>query len=170
MTEVFKHYSKCNRIINAEMIRVLEDAKGNPYDAEVDGYFKGIGEILDHIYKADLMWLMSFKTVRDFAIFRDPVFAAPPDRNLRMFNDLASYKKGRIHLDEVFARLTEEIGEADLSKTVSRVTRLGEKQEKLFWKALVHVFNHQTHHRGQVSQILDQLKIENDYSNMIRID
>ncbi|WP_414705227.1 hypothetical protein [Pseudobacteroides sp.] len=30
------------------------------------------------------------------------------------------------------------------------------------------MFNHQTHHRGQISQILDSLKIANDYSNMIR--
>lgn len=170
MTEVLKHYSKCNRIINAEMIRVLENAKGDPYSAEVDGYFKSIGEIIDHIYKADVMWLMSFKTIRDYSIFGDPVFAVMPDWNVRIFNDLASCKKSRIHLDDVFARLTDEIEESDFPKNVSRVTRSGEKQEKLFWKALIHVFNHQTHHRGQVSQILDQLKIENDYSNMIRID
>ena len=34
----------------------------------------------------------------------------------------------------------------------------------------MHMFNHQTHHRGQVSLVLDQFGIENYYSNMILID
>ncbi len=31
----------------------------------------------------------------------------------------------------------------------------------------LHLFNHQTHHRGQISVLLDQLGVENDYSNLI---
>jgi len=58
----------------------------------------------------------------------------------------------------------------DLYKIGTRVNRLGEKKEHVFWKALMHMFNHQTHHRGQVSQILDQLKLENDFSNIILIE
>jgi len=170
MTKVFKHYAKCNQHINADMIKVLEGAKENAYDRAVDGYFKSIGEILDHIYKADLVWLSNFKTVREFPALSDPVFGNMPKGGDRAFINLAAYAAARAHLDTIFIRLAAEIEESDLDKFVVRVTRLGEKQEKLFWKALVHVFNHQTHHRGQVSQILDQLKIENDYSNMIRID
>ena len=170
MREIFRHYAKCNAIINADMIQVLEESGGSAYDAVVDGFFKSVGEILDHTYVADLAWLTSFRSVRRFSIFEDPIFASPPDWSARKFVDLASFKKGRTQLDAVFARLAEEIDESDLFGIVSRVTRAGDRQEKLFWKALVHVFNHQTHHRGQVSQILDQLKIKNDYSNMIRID
>jgi uncharacterized damage-inducible protein DinB len=29
------------------------------------------------------------------------------------------------------------------------------------------MFNHQTHHRGQVAQVLDEHGIENDVSNLI---
>jgi len=170
MTEVFKHYSKCNQHINADMIKAIESAKENVYDRNVDGYFKSIGELLDHIYKADLVWLSSFKFIKEYSIFKDPVFNETPKSSERIFTDLGSFKTARIHLDTVFAQLANEIEESDLQKYVVRVTRLGERQEKLFWKALMHVFNHQTHHRGQVSQILDELKIENDYSNMIRID
>lgn len=170
MREIFRHYAKCNAIINADMIRVMEDSGGSAYDAVVDGFFKSVGEILDHTYVADIAWLSSFRSVRTFSIFEDPLFALPLDWSARKFVDLASFKKGRTQLDAIFTRLADEIVESDLSGIVSRVTRAGDRQEKLFWKALVHVFNHQTHHRGQVSQILDQLKIKNDYSNMIRID
>lgn len=170
MIEVFKHYAKCNGLINAAMLKAIEGAKENVYDAKVDGYFKSIGEILEHIYRADLVWLSSFKSVRDFPFLKDAVFAELPKGSERIFVELGPFIAARTHLDAVFAQLADEIEESDLSRNVVRVTRLGEKQEKLFWKALIHVFNHQTHHRGQISQILDQLKVENDYSNMIRID
>ena len=36
-------------------------------------------------------------------------------------------------------------------------------------KANKHRFNHQTHHRGALSQLLDEGKIENDFSNLLAI-
>jgi uncharacterized damage-inducible protein DinB len=170
MIEIFKHYSKCNRLINEAMLKIIEGAKENVYDLKIDSYFKNIGEILDHAYKSDVTWLSSFRTVREFSIFKDPVFDDLPRYDVRKFDSLTALKEHRQRLDALFVALTDEIEEDDLTKIVSRTTRLGQKQEKVFWKALVHVFNHQTHHRGQISQVLDQLKIENDYSNMIRID
>jgi uncharacterized damage-inducible protein DinB len=43
----------------------------------------------------------------------------------------------------------------------------GKQQEKPAWRALLHFFNHQTHHRGQVSVLLDQMSVTNDFSNLI---
>jgi uncharacterized damage-inducible protein DinB len=170
MIEVFKHYSKCNKLINERMIGAIETANMNAYEFQVDAFYKSIGEILDHIYKVDLMWMASFNTVREFIILKNPLLENPPKYNDRLFGDIGDFKNGRDHLDNLFIELADEITENDLLQTVSRTNRLGKKLEKPFWKALMHLFNHQTHHRGQISQILDQLKIENDYSNMIGID
>lgn len=170
MVEVFQYYAKCNKVINAEMMGVIGGAKEDVFDAPVDGYFKSIKELLDHIYGADVRALLSFRTVREYAIFKDPFFKTPPDPKAMVSADFASFRKNREHLDALFVQLTDEIAEADLSKDVTRTTRQGEKQQKLFWKTLMHTFNHQTHHRGAVSQILDQFKVENDYSGMIRIE
>lgn len=30
------------------------------------------------------------------------------------------------------------------------------------------MFNHETHHRGQIAEILDQFGVANDYSNLYR--
>jgi uncharacterized damage-inducible protein DinB len=40
----------------------------------------------------------------------------------------------------------------------------GEDTEKEMWKVLMQMFNHATHHRGQISGLLDMLGIDNDYS------
>lgn len=169
MTEIFRHYANCNGIVNRDMLEAVAKKPG-AYDEPVEGFFGSIGEILDHIYVADLAWIKSFASVRNFAILSDPVFASIPNGRDRTFTDLDSFVKGRTRLDGLIVRFADELTEADLPRTMSRITRKGDRQEKLFWKALVHMFNHETHHRGQVSLILDQMKVDNDYSNMIRIE
>lgn len=42
----------------------------------------------------------------------------------------------------------------------------GEEIEKIFWITIIHIFNHQTHHRGEISAMLDILNIKNDYSGI----
>jgi len=51
------------------------------------------------------------------------------------------------------AELTPEILESDLA--YSRST--GQSMVAPFWHVISHLFNHQTHHRGQVTTLLSQL-------------
>ena len=64
-------------------------------------------------------------------------------------------------------RHVNALDEEDPQKTTTKTNRRGEKLDRALWRALVHVFNHQTHHRGQGSAVLDRMGIENNYSNMI---
>ncbi|KNY28280.1 DinB family protein [Pseudobacteroides cellulosolvens] len=168
MIEVYKYYSKCNQEINAQLLKIIEEHEPNIFDYQVEGYYKSIGEILNHYYVADLIWLHSFKTVKEFSVYKHPIMEKIPEYGEQLFLNITELKENRMKLDEIIVELTNEIETEDLYKTVTRITGSGEKLEKIFWKTLLHVFNHQTHHRGQISQILDKLKIENDYSNMIR--
>lgn len=168
MIEMYKYYARCNQAINVQMIKIIEETNFNVYDYKVDGYYKSISEILNHYYVADMIWLDSFRTINGYSIYNHPVFERVPEFGVQLFHTITELKENRMKLDEIIIMLTEEIKTEDLNKVVTRITRNGEKLEKSFWKALIHVFNHQTHHRGQISQILDQLKIENDYSNMVR--
>jgi uncharacterized damage-inducible protein DinB len=43
----------------------------------------------------------------------------------------------------------------------------GKDMKKSVWLALLHLFNHQTHHRGHISLILDHMDVENDYSGIM---
>ena len=43
----------------------------------------------------------------------------------------------------------------------------GEDIKKEVWKTLLHWFNHQTDHRGQISVLLDMIEIDHDYSSVV---
>ncbi len=170
MLEVFAYLARYNAAVNRDMMGVMEAAPVNVYDHPVEGYFKSAGEILDHLYIADVNWLASFRSVRGFAIHEDPLFSNVPFYGSRVFRDLGALKEGRRGLDEIFIRFVSELRDEDLPGLVKRTSWRGEKQERILWKALLHVFNHQTHHRAMVSQILEELRIDNDFASLVRVD
>jgi len=52
-------------------------------------------------------------------------------------------------------RFVDELEGSKLSSVIKYKNYKGEDQEQELWKTLLHWFNHQTHHRGQVSVLLD---------------
>ena len=42
----------------------------------------------------------------------------------------------------------------------------GDEYKKNFGGLIIHMFNHQTHHRGMISIYLEELGIANDFSNL----
>ena len=174
MLEIFRYYGRCNKAVNDAMLEVLERAEPGTFRHDVGGYYPSVGAILEHVYKADLNWLTDFRTARPFkSLTREGASALLdnlPDRDLLLFPSLDSFAPARKALDEVFLGFTEELSDTDLGLVLHRRNRKGELTEKILWKALIHVFNHQTHHRGMVAEVLDQLGVENDFSNLVRIE
>ena len=170
MIEFFKYSAKCNRQINSAMSDVILSSDKNPYDAQINGYYKSIGEILDHYYIADIIWLNTFRQVKESSIFQNPLFTNIPQWNDRLSGSIETFRQKRESLDQLIIDFINELSPEDLNKIISRKTRAGQVLERLLWKALMHMLNHDTHHRGQISQILDELGIANDYSNMIRVE
>jgi len=170
MLDILKYHARCNKQINGAMIAILRGAAGDPYRTPIAGYYKSINAILDHYFIADTVWLKAFRQARDSRIFESPIVAVDRKWDDRQFSELAAYGAARSELDGLIVQYIDELRDEDLGKTIVRTNRGGQTMEKILWKSLVHMFNHDTHHRGQVSVILDQMGIENDYSNMIRYD
>ena len=69
--------------------------------------------------------------------------------------------------DETISQLIGEIDENQLNSAVKYKNFKGDEVEGLLWKILLQWFNHQTHHRGQISVLLDMIDVKNDYSSMM---
>lgn len=171
MKEVMGYYARCNREINTNMAKIIGEKIEKPMSLALKGYFfPTLGKLLEHIYIADMVWIKAFGSIDDCGLDFEKELGPTPDYKDVLFADFDSYRESRETFDEFIERYAEKVGEGFFLKKVVRVNRKGERTEKDVWKAVLHCFNHQTHHRGQVSCILDELGIENDYSNMIRIE
>ena len=110
--------------------------------------FKSVHGTLNHLLLTDGMWLQRFRG--------ETVAVMPLDHELHA--EFAALWEARRALDaEITAwaeALTEEFGSGPFRFRSVSVPR---DWELPGWAVVVHFFNHQTHHRGQVTTLLAQL-------------
>ena len=160
---VLEYYAQCNKLINKNMLKIVHE--NTIFNKNITGYYKSINEILFHILTVDLSWTNDLKEIKYSEIFEEQLY-----KNFDENNDISPYKSitdfeyDRITLDELIIKFVKELNEKDMEKTIVYKNNI----PKTTWEILIHMFNHQTHHRGEISQILDESGIDNDFSNMIR--
>lgn len=167
---VFELFAKYNKLTNMDMIKVLEGVESNKLTENVGSYYNSIMGLLNHHLNADIGWLRVLGTHLSSLGFipslleRFPSDRLPADKLYwKTFNE---YKDVRSEIDDIIERTVKSIPASEYSAIIEVEGRRG-KFEYIIWHILLHLFNHETHHRGGVSVILDQLKVENDYSSLL---
>jgi uncharacterized damage-inducible protein DinB len=162
-----KLLAQYNQVANQKMngnIRTLSNAQWNQ---EFAGYFKTIKQLCSHIYISDYNWMKRFGRFRDFQFIKDPFFDQTLNYGSQPFDDIADYILKREELDKKMILFIDELAESDLEKTISFANMKGETVSKNVGGSILHIFNHQTHHRGMISLYLDMMGIGNDFSGLL---
>lgn len=171
MKDIMVYYAKCNKIINETMNEVIRKNVTNPYELMLDGYFfKKLGDILDHIFVTDMIWMKAFSDIDPFRMDLVKEVRDIPAYGAKVFQDFNEYEIARSKLDLFILEYMNRLDKDFFRKMVSRRMRDGQLMEREAYRVMLHFFNHQTHHRGMISNILDNLKIENNFSNMIYLE
>lgn len=125
---------------------------------DLGAFFRSIHGTLNHILLADRVWMGRFtgKTFKvhslDQELYAD--FAELRQQRARTDGDIADW--ARALKPEDFAGELAYIG---ISNPQPRRAPVG--------LAIVHFFNHQTHHRGQVTTLLKQCGVDPDVTDLI---
>ena len=164
-----KLLARYNQVVNQKMDSIIRTLSDEQWNREFAGYFKTIKQLSGHIYIADYNWLKRFGKFREYRFIKDPLFDRNLDFTSMPFDDVADYIRKREELDKRLIMLTDEIVESDLEKTISFVNAKGEMVSKNVGGSILHIFNHQTHHRGMIALYLDMMKIDNDFSGLLAL-
>lgn len=135
-------------------------------------YFKSILGAVEHLVLANIMWLgringlfnQKYKSIASSEIMN----LSDEEVGSRLHAGHAQVFEMKKELDELFEEYVHELDEAELDKRLRYRNMKGEEIEGTYWNMILHIFNHETHHRGAVSAMLDQLKISNDYSGILQ--
>ncbi|MEI9904766.1 MAG: DinB family protein, partial [Asticcacaulis sp.] len=76
------------------------------------------------------------------------------------YPDMAAYAPVRSELDALIRVFIDRLSDEDIAAPLSYRNVAGEAHTKTLGLVLSHVFNHQTHHRGQVTTLLSQLGLD----------
>ncbi|MDX8407191.1 MAG: DinB family protein, partial [Mariprofundaceae bacterium] len=85
---------------------------------------------------------------------------APASLREILFDEMDDFIAGRERLDELIVDFSKMFTEELLAEPICYHNMAGEEQEGLLGPLLQHLFNHQTHHRGQVTTLLYQAGID----------
>lgn len=139
-------YDACSRLSDADRKR------------DLGAYFKSIHGTLNHILLADRIWMSRFEgSGYEFDSLRDELYA-----------DFDELRRARTAEDERIESWVGGLSSSDLQRELSYVSKLRPIPRRYpLWFALSHFFNHQTHHRGQVTTLLMQLGIDPGVTDLI---
>jgi uncharacterized damage-inducible protein DinB len=136
---------------NAEMNRRIYAAAARLSDAErkLDrgAFFGSIHGTLNHLLWADQMWMSRFAGW--------PKLATPGKQSAQLYDDFAVMRPKREEIDAGIRAWAAEMTEDWLAGELTWFSGIAQR-EVTAPKAitLIHMFNHQTHHRGQAHALL----------------
>lgn len=121
-------------------------------------FFGSLQGTLNHLLVADTVWLKRFSAhpagYSTLTALADT--ALPQQLDQPLYADFASMRQRRTELDAIISALLAEIREEDLAVALDYRSMKGVPAQRLFGSLLLHLFNHQTHHRGQATTLLSQ--------------
>ena len=151
---------------NQWMNRKLYDAAGTLSDADLllnrQAFFGSILGTLNHLVLGDNVWLKRFALhpAGYPSLSQLDTFATPADLKHLAFADIRTLAAHRAWLDQLIIDWAHTVQEPDLDHRLHYHNMRGMAADKPFFSLLVHFFNHQTHHRGQVTTLLSQAGLD----------
>ena len=140
-----------NRWMNESLYAVCEQIADEQRKADRGAFFRSIHGTLNHILWGDRIWLGRFTN--------QP--AQLPGIGEDIYDDFNELKKERVRTDAFIIDWTRTVDPEwlaapfDFTSTTDKKTRRSPA-----WACVSHMFNHQTHHRGQVTTLVKQLGYE----------
>lgn len=150
MQQHFALMAEYNAWANARLYRMAARLTDEQYRRDVSAYFGSLQGTLNHLLVADRIWMWRLTGSGDV-----------PDRlDAILFAELDQLTEARRGEDERLVSFVESLADAQLDASIEYRTLNGAAQQMKIREVLAHLFNHQTHHRGQAHTILTVLGVK----------
>ncbi|MEP3054193.1 DinB family protein [Ascidiaceihabitans sp.] len=140
--------SRYNAWQNSQLSSTLDAMTTDELMLDRGAFFGSILGTLNHLMWGDMLWMNRF----------DPALPAPfggVDDSKTLHPTLAAWSAERFRLDGRLTLWASKLKSVDLHGDLTMFSRvLGQEVSKSMGECVVHFFNHQTHHRGQVHAML----------------
>jgi uncharacterized damage-inducible protein DinB len=159
MLDAFRMLARYNRIANERLYEKCGQLDPVEYRRQRQGSFGSIHGLLNHLLLGDRIWMSRFAGGGN----------TTPPLNSILFDTFPELRSARATQDEEIESFFAKAGADFLNLQFSYVNNQGKDYVETVPVAVLHFFNHQTHHRGQVHLMMSQTDIKPPSLDMHRI-
>ncbi|USD67654.1 DinB family protein [Vibrio sp. SCSIO 43136] len=158
----FQSMAIYNQRINQQLIKACYQLNEDQLHQETHAFFSTIMAHWNHLLFADLIMLQ--RMVANDVVNLDahlieqlPVSKRIHDTFVDTLEELAAL---RTAVDTIYVDVTQALTTESCQQEVSYTTTEGQLLSRSLGAFLQHVFNHQTHHKGQLTALLSQFGVD----------
>jgi uncharacterized damage-inducible protein DinB len=150
MSAHFRRMALYNRWANARLYEAVGALSPEAFDAPRSGFFPSLSKTLNHLLVGDTIWMGRLDGSGHPNVTRlDQI----------LHEDFAGLRAARAAMDERIITFVDRLDPARLDQDLVYRTIAGDPMVTPVGQVLAHVFNHQTHHRGQAHAMLSDAKV-----------
>jgi len=167
MKNIFLIYAEHNKKSNEKLVYLLADLPEELIRKEIKSFYKSVLDALIRMIFTDIRWFKRAERYLNFNCFKKSIILKNDMKEIKNCIE-EDYRNVFIiikDLDDLFVDFSKELRNKDLKKKFRYKNQKGEEVRKTYWHVVLHFFNHDTHVRGQISAMLDILKIETSIVN-----
>jgi uncharacterized damage-inducible protein DinB len=158
LLEAFSAMARYNAWMNERIYDCCERLPDAERRLDRGAFFRSIHGTLNHLLLGDRLWLSRF-------LAREYHARTLADE---LYSDFAELRHERAKTDAEILEWVRVLDEDRLAGSLEFRSMVGNKQRKFpMWFAVQQFFNHQTHHRGQVTTLLMQAGIDPGVTDLL---
>lgn len=168
----YRFLARYNRWFNERLVAACETLPDDERRRDRGAFFGSLHGTLNHLVWADKLWLARFADQGvAFASLPPELLRLPPGatHGTPLHEAWPALKAERERLDRAIEGWTAEMTADFPLRTMRYANTKGVQREHAAWQALTHFFNHQTHHRGQVTTLLMQAGVDPGTTDLIAL-
>ncbi|WP_419904981.1 DinB family protein [Kiloniella sp.] len=155
-TAILTMMARYNQRMNSQLLSVCAGLSQEQLHRDTGSFFCSILDYWNHIMFSDLVLMARMRSqginpsklqsLDDF-----PAATSPKDR---YYDSLESFSAHRHKLDVILSNWCETLSTKDISSILSYQSTQGDHVRQKAIDIIHHIFQHQTHHRGQITCLL----------------
>ena len=168
----YRFLGRYNRWMNQRLYAACEALTDAERKQKRGAFFSSIHHTLTHLVMADKMWLQRFAAQGSVFVTLPAALLAMPegaDYSSDLHPDWQDLRQTRDALDAAVELWLADMSPDFLLSTMHYTNTKGVQRVHPAWQAMTHFFNHQTHHRGQVTTLLAQAGVDMGVTDLIAL-
>lgn len=157
-SDIYRRYARYNRAVNQQLLDACSGLNPKQLNQPCGLHSDSLLGIWNHLLVTDIGWLNHLSTI--FPILEELRTLPAGALSSHPGDNLDSLRSMRTSLDDICIRWCDLLRADDARDVLIFTNPQGEEVARSLDLILQHIFNYQTHYRGQISAGLDRLGVD----------